>query len=133
MRTGLICGVALSANLQQHTRNKSQGGLKMSLNRRKVLKGALAAGVGTSALKVPAAAAPAAPIKVGLLTIKTGPRASGGLQMEQGLTVFFKERNNMLAGRPVELQTADTGGNPAQPRTKTQELVERFGVHCVRS
>ena len=75
----------------------------MSLNRRTVLKGALAAGVATSALKVPAAVAQAGPIKVGFLTIKTGPLASGGLQMEQGLTVFFKERNNMLAGRPVEL------------------------------
>ena len=51
--------------------------------------------------------------------------------MEQGLIVFFKERNNMLAGRPVELQTADTGGNPAQARTKTQELVERFNVHVL--
>ena len=48
--------------------------------------------------------------------------------MEQGLTVFFKERNNMLAGRPVELHTADTAGNPAQARTKTQELVERLNV-----
>ena len=48
--------------------------------------------------------------------------------MEQGLTVFFKERNNTLAGRPVELHTADTAGNPAQARTKTQELVERFNV-----
>ena len=36
----------------------------------------------------------------------------------------------MLAGRPVELHTADTGGNPAQARTKTQELVERFNVRC---
>src|ERR1700742_3877664 len=103
----------------------------MSLNRRKVLKGALAAGVATSALKVPAAVAQPGPIKVGFLTIKTGPLASGGLQMEQGLTVFFKERNNMLAGRPVELQTADTGGNPAQARTKTQELVEKNNVHCL--
>ena len=104
----------------------------MSMNRRKVLKGALAAGVATSALKIPAAVAQAGPIKVGFLTIKTGPLASGGLQMEQGLTVFFKERNfNMLAGRPVELQTADTGGNPAQARTKTQELVERFNVHVL--
>ena len=34
----------------------------------------------------------------------------------------------MLAGRPVELHTADTGGNPAQARTKTQELVERLNV-----
>ncbi len=32
----------------------------------------------------------------------------------------------MLAGRPVELHTADTAGNPAQARTKTQELVERL-------
>jgi branched-chain amino acid transport system substrate-binding protein len=103
----------------------------MSMNRRTVLKGALTAGVATSALRVPAAVAQAGPIKVGFLTIKTGPLASGGLQMEQGLTVFFKERNNMLAGRPVEVQTADTGGNPAQARTKTQELVERFNVHCL--
>jgi branched-chain amino acid transport system substrate-binding protein len=103
----------------------------MSLNRRNVLKGALAAGVATSALKVPAAIAQPGPIKVGFLTVKSGALASGGLQMEQGMTVFFKQRNNMLAGRPVELQTADTGGNPAQARTKTQELVERFGVHCL--
>jgi branched-chain amino acid transport system substrate-binding protein len=103
----------------------------MSLNRRTVLKGALASSVATSALKVPAAVAQAGPIKVGFLTIKTGPLASGGLQMEQGMVTFFKERNNMLAGRPVELQTADTGGNPAQARTKTQELVERFNVNVL--
>ncbi len=103
----------------------------MSLNRRTVLKGALATGVATSALKVPAAVAQAGPIRVGFLTIKTGPLASGGLQMEQGIVTFFKERNNQMAGRPVELHTADTGGNPAQARTKTQELVERFNVHCL--
>ena len=100
----------------------------MTVNRRTVIKGALAAGVATQVLKVPAAAAQAAPLRVGFLTIKTGPLASGGLQMEQGLTVFFKERNNTLAGRPVELHTADTAGNPAQARTKTQELVERLNV-----
>ena len=100
----------------------------MTVNRRTVIKGALAAGVATQVLKVPAAPAQAAPIRVGFLTVKTGPLASGGLQMEQGLTVFFKERNNMLAGRPVELHTADTAGNPAQARTKTQELVERLNV-----
>lgn len=103
----------------------------MRFNRRTVLKGALATGVATSALKVPAAVAQAGPIKVGFLTVKSGALASGGLQMEQGMVTFFKERNNMLAGRPVELQTADTAGNPAQARTKTQELVERFGVHVL--
>src|SRR5262245_58134761 len=73
----------------------------MTVNRRTVIKGALAAGVATQVLKVPAAPAQVAPLRVGFLTIKTGPLASGGLQMEQGLTVFFKERNNALAGRPV--------------------------------
>ena len=100
----------------------------MRMNRRDVITGALAAGAAAQVLKVPAAPAQAAPMRVGFLTIKTGPLASGGLQMEQGLTVFFKERNNMLAGRPVELHTADTAGNPAQARTKTQELVERLNV-----
>src|ERR1043165_5281740 len=103
----------------------------MSLNRRTVIKGALATGVATSALKIPAAVAQAGPIKVGFLTVKSGALASGGLQMEQGVLTFLKQRNNMIAGRPVELQTADTGGNPAQARTKTQELVERFNVHCL--
>jgi branched-chain amino acid transport system substrate-binding protein len=103
----------------------------MKINRRTVLKGALASGVATSALKVPAAVAQAAPIKVGFLTIKSGALASGGLQMEQGMVTFFKERNNTLSGRPVELITADTTGNPAVARTKTQELVERFNVNVL--
>src|SRR2546422_1069793 len=105
----------------------------MKFSRRTVLQGALA-GAGAQALAMSAARAqpaPIPPIRVGFLTIKTGPLASGGLQMEQGLTVFFKERGNMLAGRPVELFTADTTGNPAVARTKTQELVERFNVHVL--
>jgi branched-chain amino acid transport system substrate-binding protein len=100
----------------------------MAMHRRKVLKGLAASGAGLAVLKAPYVQAQAAPIRVGFLTVKTGPLASGGLQMEQGLLTFFKERNNMLAGRPVELHTADTGGNPAQGRTKTQELVDRFKV-----
>src|SRR5438046_10288618 len=106
--------------------NIPEGENAMTVNRRTMIKGALAAGV--AVLRVPADPAQSAPLRVGFLTIKTGPLASGGLQMEQGLTVFFKERNNTLAGRPVELTTADTAGNPAQARTKTQELVERLNV-----
>jgi branched-chain amino acid transport system substrate-binding protein len=100
----------------------------MTVNRRTVLKGVLAAGAATQVLQLPAASAQGGPIRVGFLTIKTGPLASGGIQMEQGLTVFFKQRDNKLAGRPIELHTADTAGNPAQARTKTQELVERLNV-----
>ena len=100
----------------------------MPVSRRTAIRGAIAAALAPQALSVPPAPAQAGPIRVGFLTVKTGPLASGGIQMEQGLTVFFKERNNMLAGRPVELATADTAGNPAQARTKTQELVERLKV-----
>ena len=80
---------------------------------------------------MPAVQAQAGPIRVGFLTVKTGPLASGGLQMEQGLLTFLKDRKNMLGNRPVELTTADTTGNPAVCRTKMQELVERFNVSCV--
>jgi branched-chain amino acid transport system substrate-binding protein len=71
------------------------------------------------------------PIRIGFLTVRSGPLAAGGKQMEQGIQLFLKERNNSIAGRKVELIIADTGGNPAGARTKTQELVEREKVHVL--
>jgi len=71
------------------------------------------------------------PIKLGFLTVKTGPLASGGIQMEQGLLLWLKENNNKMGGRAVELFTADTGGVPANTRSKTQELVERNNVSAI--
>ena len=68
------------------------------------------------------------PLKVGFLTVNTGPLAAGGKQQEEGATLFLKERNGMIAGRKVELITQDTAGNPALAKTKTQELVERHKV-----
>src|SRR3954469_19363995 len=75
--------------------------------------------------------AQAEPIRIGFLTVRTGPLAAGGKQMEQGIQLFLKERNNTIAGRKVELIMADTGGNPAGAKTKTQELVERDKVHVI--
>jgi branched-chain amino acid transport system substrate-binding protein len=71
------------------------------------------------------------PIRIGFLTVRSGPLAAGGKQMEEGIQLFLKERNNTIAGRKVELFIADTGGNPAQAKTKVQELVERNRVHVV--
>ena len=71
------------------------------------------------------------PIRIGFLTVRTGPLAAGGKQMEEGIQLFLKERNYTIAGRKVELIIADTGGNPAGAKTKTQELVERNRVHVV--
>jgi branched-chain amino acid transport system substrate-binding protein len=77
------------------------------------------------------AQAQSGPLRVGFLTVRSGPLAAGGKQMEQGIEFFLKERGNMLGGRKVELIIADTGGQPAQAKTKTQELIERDKVHVV--
>src|SRR2546421_1155812 len=71
------------------------------------------------------------PIRVGFLTVRTGPLAAGGRQMEDGIQLFLKERSYTIAGRKVELIIADTGGNPVGAKTKTQELVERSKVHVI--
>ena len=71
------------------------------------------------------------PIRIGLLTIKTGALASGGIDMERALIMFLKERDYMMSGRKVELVTADTAGVPATARSKTQELIEKNNVHCL--
>src|SRR2546426_3337819 len=98
-------------------------------DRRRLLGGAAGAAVAAT-MPVPAFAQPK-PVKIGLLTVKTGPLAAGGIQMEQGTGRFLKARNHMLAGRKAELVVADTCGNPAGTKTKTQELVERDQVDMI--
>src|SRR5215471_15824558 len=71
------------------------------------------------------------PLRLGFLTVRTGALAAGGRQMEEGIQLFLKERNYTLAGRKVELFIADTGGNPAGAKTKTQELIEHSKVHVI--
>jgi branched-chain amino acid transport system substrate-binding protein len=91
-----------------------------------------AAGAAAATFNFPAPAiAQAAPFKLGLLTVKTGPLAQGGIQMEQGIVTFLKEKNYTFAGRKVEFISADTGGNPAGTKTKAQELIERDKVDTI--
>src|SRR3954449_1055429 len=71
------------------------------------------------------------PIRLGLMTVKTGPLASGGIDMERALDQFLKERNYTLAGRKVDMIVADGGGVPAQTRTKIQEMVERDKIQIM--
>src|SRR5919109_2140299 len=101
----------------------------MTIRRRTVLKGMLGA---TAVLAAPAVLrAQDAPFKIGLLTVKTGPLAQGGIQMEQGIVTLLKQKNNTFAGRKVELLVADTGGNPAGAKTKAQEVIERDKVNVI--
>src|SRR5919197_3913297 len=89
-----------------------------------------AAGAVSLATALPAKAQ-AGPIRLGLMTVKTGPLASGGTDMERALAQYLKERNYQLAGRKVDLFVGDSGGVPAQARTKIQELVERDKIHLM--
>ena len=98
--------------------------------RAKLRRRSFLAGTAAAALPMPAIAQNK-PIRIGLLTVKTGPLAQGGIQMEQGTNLFLKDRNNMLAGRKVELMVGDTGGNPAGTKTKAQELIERDNVDMI--
>ncbi|MBX6328335.1 MAG: ABC transporter substrate-binding protein [Pseudolabrys sp.] len=103
--------------------------MSRKLTRRQVVAGA---GAAAAALKFPAPAiAQSQPFKLGLLTVKTGPLAQGGIQMEQGVVTFLKEKNYTMAGRKVDFISADTGGNPAGTKTKAQELVERDKVDVI--
>jgi branched-chain amino acid transport system substrate-binding protein len=96
---------------------------------RTVISLALVAG----ALSLPpgAARAQGEPLRLGFLTVRSGPLAAGGRQMEEGIRLLLKERNGTLAGRKVEIFFADTGGQPTLARTRTQELVERDKVHVI--
>jgi len=99
----------------------------MSFNRRRFVQATGAAALATALpLK-----AQAGPIRLGLMTVKTGPLASGGIDMERALQQYLKERNNTLAGRKVDLIVADSGGVPAQTRTKIQEMVERDKIQVM--
>ena len=103
----------------------------MNKQRRAVLKGLIGTGVGLATLRAPYVRAQGTTFKLGLLTVKTGPLAQGGIQMEQGVVTYLKEKNYTFAGRKVEFFSADTGGNPAGAKTKAQELIERDKVDVI--
>jgi branched-chain amino acid transport system substrate-binding protein len=105
--------------------------MSRKITRRKFMA-TTAAGAAAATFNFPApAVSQPAPFKLGLLTVKTGPLAQGGIQMEQGVVTYLKEKNYMMAGRKVEFFSADTGGNPQGTKTKVQELVERDKVDTI--
>ena len=103
----------------------------MTISRRQFVGSVAGAGIASMAAPHLVLGQNSEPIRVGLLAAKTGPLASGGIDMELALAMFMKERDNMLAGRKVELIVADTAGVPATARTKAQELIEKNNIHCI--
>src|SRR6185295_14188661 len=103
----------------------------MTISRRQFVGGVAGAGIASIAAPHLAIAQAAGPVRIGLLAAKTGPLASGGIDMELALAMYLKERDNALAGRKIELIVADTAGVPATARTKAQELIEKNNVHAI--
>jgi branched-chain amino acid transport system substrate-binding protein len=103
----------------------------MSVSRRRFVQAGGAA-AGASVVGLPRlAGAQSGPVRLGLMTVKTGPLASGGIDMERALVMYLKERDNMMAGRKVELFVGDSAGVPATARTKLQELVEKSKINVL--
>jgi branched-chain amino acid transport system substrate-binding protein len=71
------------------------------------------------------------PIRVGFLTILTGPLAQPGKEMENGIHLFMNEHKATLAGRKIELTVLDTAGRPADTLAKARELTEQRKVHVI--
>lgn len=77
------------------------------------------------------AAEAAEPLKVGFMTVRSGALAAGGRQMEEGLQLCVDAHKGEMAGRKIQIVTADTAGQPAVTKTKAQELVERDGAQVL--
>ena len=103
----------------------------MTISRRQFVSTAAGAGIASVVAPGLAFAQSSEPFRLGLLAAKTGPLASGGIDMDLALNMFLKDRNDTLAGRKIELIVADTAGVPATARTKAQELVEKNNIDCL--
>ena len=69
------------------------------VSRRAVLAGTAAGATALLGRFPTPAIAQTEPFKLGLLTVKTGPLAQGGIQMEQGVLTYMKETNYTIGGR----------------------------------
>lgn len=77
------------------------------------------------------APAEAEPIKIGLSSAFTGPFASVGEGFEWGVTMAIEDLGNEIAGRPVELYTADNKCNPSDAVTAVRHLIDEEEVDAI--
>ncbi len=81
------------------------------------------AGVGT------AYAQARGPIRIGVLAPITGPLATPGAEMVDGMKMFWEKNSYTAGGRKIELVTADTTCNPDQALTQARRLALQEKVH----
>lgn len=69
------------------------------------------------------------PIRIGVLAPITGPLATPGKDMVEGLRLYWQQAKYTAGGRKVELVMADTTCNPDQALTQARRLVHQEKVH----
>ncbi len=74
------------------------------------------------------AAATGQPLRVGYIQTLTGPTANVGKDNLDGFSLFLDSVGNSIAGRKVEVLSADDGGKPDVGVTKAKQLVENDHV-----
>ncbi|HWW69720.1 MAG TPA: ABC transporter substrate-binding protein, partial [Duganella sp.] len=100
----------------------------INTHRRHILLGAAALSAGV----LPAIAAAAEPLKVGLIVPMSGPFASTGRQIEAAVKLFMQQNGATVAGRQIEIILKDDGGvSPDVTKRLAQELVSRDKVQVL--
>jgi len=86
-----------------------------------------------SGLVASSMAVQAQPIKVGWLSSLTGPLSSAAIAENQGVQLAVDEINKAggILGRPIELLTRDTAGDPTKAVNFAQQLAFSDKVHFV--
>jgi branched-chain amino acid transport system substrate-binding protein len=85
------------------------------------------------AIAAAAGAVAAQPIKVGWLSSLTGPLSSAAIAENQGVQLAVEEINKAggINGRPIELLTRDTAGDPTKAVNFAQQLAFSDKVHFI--
>src|SRR4051812_8470805 len=110
---------------------KRQGGMEMSITRRKLLVSTSAA-VAAATIAKPAIAQKS-PILIGYLPALTGPSSSTGIGINRGVQLAVDEINKAggVDGRPLEMIVRDTQSDPTKAVNGAAELTRGQKVSVV--
>ncbi len=72
------------------------------------------------------------PVRIGVIYTNTGPLGQLGVDMRDGVLLYWSEVGHRAAGRRIEVLTESTGSNkPDEGLTKAKKLVERDRAHIL--
>ena len=70
-------------------------------------------------------------IRIGMITTLTGPFASSGKEMVEGVKLYLEDVGYKIAGKQVEFIAEDDEANPTVTLSKARKLVEMNRIHVL--